>query len=208
MSLTKEFIIEIKNKIIENYSDCKIIETEDYPYFYIKANTLADILNISNIRHSIINYDKNKKISIKEKTTNGIKPTNYLSIDGILKLLSKSRKVETINFCEKININTNLYLYGCTEADAFKCILESFEGENMIMQYGVDNYRIDLYFVDKKLAIECDEQHRNIEVDNIREEYIKNKLGCTFIRFKPYEKDFSVYKVINQIYKILIIKTI
>ena len=67
MSLTKEFIIEIKNKIIENYSDCNIIEIEDYPYFYMKANDLAYILNISNIRHAIINYDKSKKMSIKEK---------------------------------------------------------------------------------------------------------------------------------------------
>ncbi len=207
MNLSKEVIIEIKNKIKENYQECKIIDREDYPYFYIKAPDLAKILNLTNIRQNLLNYENNKKIYMKEKTPYGIKDIAYLSIDGILKLISNSRKIEVINFCKKININRNSCLNSCIELDTLKCIIDAFEGENMIMQYTVDNYRIDLYFVDRKLAIECDENHRSIEKDNIREDYIKNKLECHFIRFKPYEKDFNIYKVINQIYK-YIMKTI
>lgn len=65
-------------------------------------------------------------------------------------------------------------------------------------------YRIDLYFPDYKLAIECDENHTNIDADIKRENDIKDKLNCTFIRYKPYDKKFNIFLLINEIYKFIL----
>ena len=45
-------------------------------------------------------------------------------------------------------------------------VQEAFKGEEMIEQYHVDGYRIDLYFPEYKLAIECDEfGHRDRDLE-------------------------------------------
>jgi very-short-patch-repair endonuclease len=47
--------------------------------------------------------------------------------------------------------------------------MDSFRNEEMIEQYTVLKYRIDLYFPRYKLAIECDEHHRDQFADDYRE---------------------------------------
>lgn len=68
-----------------------------------------------------------------------------------------------------------------------KCILTTFDTCYMETQYMVNNYRVDLYFLEYDLAIECDEnQHnciKNKDADEIRQNYISQKNGCSFIRF-------------------------
>jgi very-short-patch-repair endonuclease len=67
------------------------------------------------------------------------------------------------------------------------------------------NYRIDLYFPKYRIAVECDEEHHftinNNYNDRMREAYIIQELDCKFIRYNPYDKDFNIFYVINQIYK-------
>ena len=41
------------------------------------------------------------------------------------------------------------------EAETLNCILKAFKGHDMREQYSVDGYRVDLYFLYHKLAIEC-----------------------------------------------------
>ena len=73
------------------------------------------------------------------------------------------------------------------------------EGENMQTQYRVLGYRIDLYLHDYKCAIEVDE----IEVDHEiqRQKALEKKLGCEFIRINSDEKDFNIFKAINEIHR-------
>ena len=92
-------------------------------------------------------------------------------------------------------------IYPCIEVDTIKCIIETFNGESMIKQYRVKNFLVDLYFDKHKIAIECDEDHKNIEKDNLREDIIKKELDCIFIRYKPYSKDFNIFSILNKIYK-------
>ena len=69
-------------------------------------------------------------------------------------------------------------------------------------QYYIDGYKIDLYFPDYNLAIEVDEfnhKDRDKLYENKREEYIKEKLGCKFIRFNPDEKNFNIGNIISNI---------
>lgn len=58
----------------------------------------------------------------------------------------------------------------------------------IIRQYEVGGYHLDGYIPEINLAIEVDEKrHERIkEKDNQREEFIKQKLGCRFLRIKDY----------------------
>jgi very-short-patch-repair endonuclease len=81
----------------------------------------------------------------------------------------------------------------------------------MIEQYSVNLYKIDLYFVDYKLAIECDENQHNRETnkdkDKLREENIKKIIeDIYFIRYSPFNKDFNIYKVFNEIFTYIRLK--
>ena len=59
---------------------------------------------------------------------------------------------------------------------------------------------IDLYFQKYKIAVEVDEyghsgRDKNYEAQ--REEILKKKLGCVFIRINPVEQNFNVFNAIN-----------
>lgn len=79
-------------------------------------------------------------------------------------------------------------------------------------QYTVEGYRVDLYLKDINLVIECDEmghEYKDKFSELTRQKTIESKLGCTFLRFNPDEKDFNLGKTINKIFKhILHIKSI
>ena len=88
------------------------------------------------------------------------------------------------------------------EQSTIKNILTTFRGENMIQQYYIDGFRLDLYFPDYKLGIECDEYgHKNRDVDYEKNrEKIIIKDDITLIRYNPDEKDFDIFGVINRIF--------
>jgi len=146
---------------------------------------------------------------IKTKTKGGNQNMVFVNYNSLLNIFSKTRKSEIIEISNNLNIKINNKIYTCIEAETIKCILDSFNGEKMMQQYKVKQYFIDLYFPEYKLALECDEkQHNvknNIEKDIIREIYIKDNLDCTFIRYKPYDKEFNIFDIINKIYKHIIL---
>ena len=63
-----------------------------------------------------------------------------------------------------------------------------------ILQYQVDNYRIDLYIPKFNLAIEIDEREHKYkkEYDSKRQKYIVEQIHCTFIRVNEGESCGSV----------------
>ena len=80
--------------------------------------------------------------------------------------------------------------------------MNAFEGENMQTQYSVLGYRIDLYFHDYKLAIETDgkgHKDRNVDHEIKIQKDLEKELECEFIRINPDEKDFNIFRAINEI---------
>ena len=76
-------------------------------------------------------------------------------------------------------------------------------------QYYIDDYKIDLFFPDYNIAIECDENNhtdRDPLYEKQRQEEIITKTGCVFVRFNPDEKKFNIFKVIGEIHRIIIDK--
>ena len=83
-------------------------------------------------------------------------------------------------------------------------LLETFLREEISLQRFVLGYKIDAYFVKYKLAIEIDEhnhEQRDNEKELMRENTIKQKLGCTFIRNNPIDEEFNITVEIGRIFE-------
>ena len=74
----------------------------------------------------------------------------------------------------------------------------------MQTQYSVLGYRINLYFHKYKLAIEVDElghADRNINNEIEKQKALERELNYVFIRINSDEKDFNIFKPINEMYR-------
>ena len=129
----------------------------------------------------------------------------FLSRPGALHVINRCRKPmpNLINLagCLGTEFHKNKWL--CKEQDALHQIMQAFKGEEMIHQFSVGKYRIDLYFPRYKLAIECDEfdhRDRDIECEVERQKHIERLINCTFVRINPDAKDFCILGVVNKIF--------
>lgn len=197
---TYEQEIEFSNKLKQHYT-CDVLTNTNRPYTLYCANDIAFILSIFNIRSALRNYDK---CYITKNTKGGEQSLTYIDYETLIKFIVKSRKTSAIEFAEKLKLDISAKYYVSIETDIIKCILKTFDGNKMTTQYNVDNYRIDLYFEEHCLAIECDENHHNNPENKLkdlqRQGYIYQKLGCRFIRFNPYDKKFNLFELLNSIY--------
>jgi len=196
-------------KILQTKYNCRVIINEDKNICLYCALDIGKLLNLKNIRYNILNY-KNK-IQIKTSTNGGIQNLTYINYNDLLRIFCKTRKPNIIELAQELNINLNNDIYTYIETNTLKCILDAFNGEEMIQQYKVKQYFIDLYFPKYKLAIECDESghYRDIMKNNdiIRENDIKTEIkDIYFIRYRPEEKDFNIFNLVNQIYQFIRLK--
>jgi very-short-patch-repair endonuclease len=170
--------------------------TEKYPLY--KAKDIGDLLEIKSIRKTLESIDDKFKFK-KHIKTNGVRYSNtwLLSLDGIKRVIIISRKPKSIELCRLFNIECDVKIVA-KETNFIEQIITTFNKFNMEQQYQCLNYRIDLYFIDYKLAIEFDENHAyKGTLDDIkRENIIKEYLKCKFIRVKYND---NIFKTINVI---------
>ena len=77
---------------------------------------------------------------------------------------------------------------------------------NVKRQHVMGKYRVDLYFVDHKLVVECDENghaDRDPLQEQIRENYLK-EAGNKLIRFNPNATGFDLSNVLREINAVLL----
>jgi very-short-patch-repair endonuclease len=190
-------------EIIKNDFECRIFKNEDEPYTLFCASDVGKILKIRNIRVSISNYSEELKITINTDSSTGKKKSTYLTYEGLIKLLICSRKPETMKLAEKIGINIETVGYACVEAETIKCIEDCFSNETILREYSIKPYRVDLYFPEYHLIVECDENaHRKCEIDDRSREVniIKIHPLVKFIRYKPQEKCFNIFELCGRIH--------
>jgi very-short-patch-repair endonuclease len=200
--MSKEIELKFAEKLKENY-DCRIIINNEEPYTLFCASDFGKILGIKNIRENLKN-SKTKKL-IETITNRGKQKIIFINYNTIIKSLTNCRKPKIIEFANKMNLDLETKIYSCIESDTLQCIIDSFKGQEIILQYKINRYLLDLYFPKYKLIIECDENNhtkiKNKLNDIEREIEIKNLIkNCTFIRYMPDEKDFNIFIVINKIF--------
>lgn len=108
-----------------------------------------------------------------------------------------SDTVKQINLCMCIENQTIGFI-----ENSFKDIF------NMKRQFAIGKYRVDLYFIDYKLVVECDEYNhddRDQIQETVREEYLLS-LGNKIIRYNPNKKDFDLSNVLREINTIIFLK--
>jgi very-short-patch-repair endonuclease len=207
MSKNEEKNEEIKfaKDLLENYK-IEIIFNEEKPYTLYKLSDIAKIFKISHITDQIKNNEKNY---LKINTKGGIQNVVFINYNTFIKFISKTRKPELINFCNKLSINLYNNIFPCIESETTNYIIKSFETEEILTQYKVDKYILDIYFPEYLLIVECDENHHNnnyIKKNDIKRENDLKLLikSCFFIRYSPFEKNFNIFKLINEIYSYIV----
>ena len=158
--MSKETELLIASKIDEYTNNtCRIVRNEVEPYVLFCAADIGKLVGLKNIREN--NLLTNDKYLFATNTRTGFKQITYVTYTGLLKILTKSRKRCTQEFANAIGVDVKSIAFACIEASSIEHIFTTFKGEEMIEQYRISNYIIDLYFPKYKLAIECDEKGHN-----------------------------------------------
>lgn len=193
----------------KQFINLDIIVNDEEPYTLYKTSDLSVILSLKTIRTSIYKYPQSEKVLRTCHTPGGDQQLSYLTYNGLLRLLQGLRnKSASKCILDILGIQTVDRVFTCIEEDTLGCIQKAFKNEEMILQYRILHYKVDLYFPKYLLICECDEKHhykvQNKANDAEREENIKKSIsGCVFIRFRPHEKSFCIFDVINQIYVLI-----
>jgi len=209
--------IEIKNL---EYNNKKILSLILNDKFWFKGKDVCKTMGYGNPNNAVtrhVNIDERTTLSllIDKKNINfefngNELRTIFISINGLIQLLVYSmlpNKEEFIKWCnDQFSINCKIITRLYKEQETVGQLINAFKHLNYKTQYVVGSYRIDLYFIDKRIAVECDEfnhKYRNIDCEKTRVDYIKDKLNCTFIRYNPDDVNFTIFNVINDIIQIL-----
>lgn len=152
--------------------------------------------------HYIIERNKFKTI----KQNGGQNKITYLLTEEAFEIFKNSYNLRNryiVDLSENVKqINIGM----CIENQTIGFISNSYDNMlNVKRQFTIGKYRADLYFIDYKLVIECDENNhddRDPENEKIRETYITS-LGNKIIRYNPNEIGFDLSNVLRQINAIL-----
>ena len=132
--------------------------------------------------------------------------TQYINSKGATALLARSRKAESIAVAARFGLDVSDFKAVYPEMATMAQIMKAFKGCQMQQQFSVGQYRIDLYFLDHKIAVECDEfghRDRNDREEALRQQFITFQLGCEWVRFDPHATSFCIFEVINTIFTLV-----
>lgn len=205
--MNQSFIEIINNK------NLRILGNTLEPWFL--ARDIAECLGYKNSQKAIRDHVGEKdKITYKiYKNKYGIvniriqEETILLNKNGLISFLTCCKKCDE-SFLrllkDKFNLDYNIIKRLSKEEEFISIILKTFKGLEMIRQYKVLSYRLDLYFPKYNLIVECDEfghSDRDVEYEKKRTDNIVAELkDPIFIRFNPDEKNFTIFEVLNQIF--------
>lgn len=169
------------------------------------------------VKHLLKNYKENyhfiiinhSQCKIKGKH-GGQNKITYMLTEFAYELLKNSfnlRNRYIVNMSETVkSINIGM----CIENQTIGFIANSFD---TIMQcerqFGFNQYKVDLFFPQIKLIIECDENNhkdRCIIKERERENYLLS-LGNSLIRFNPNDSKFELSNVLKKINKFIFLKS-
>lgn len=132
--------------------------------------------------------------------------TGHINKAGIKQICVKSRKRNASEVAEFLGMDVHNQQYDCIETSALKTIMEFFHNEKMIDQFEDGPYILDLYFPERKIAIEIDEAEghhhgeSNICRDRKRQKIILKKLGCKFFRCNMRDGRKAIFDVLKLIH--------
>ena len=128
----------------------------------------------------------------------------YIHEEGVHELLVGSQQLLAKELAEYMGIKIIGHKYIHKEAGTIYTIQKVFEGISVKRQFSIGSYRINLYFPEHKLAIECDEhnhKNRDINYEITQQKFIEDQLNFKFIRYDPDAENFMTERVLNKIFQ-------
>lgn len=175
----------------------------DKPLFL--AKDVADWIEHSNPRVMLKLVDDCDRELCSCCTNGGIQRMSFLNERGLMTILANSRKQIACDIKKEIQ---DIIKYSSVPKELmFGSMLIDALNEldvKIVSQLNVEGYRIDFYIPQYNIAVEYDEEQHytdaNIKLDKEREDYVKSKLGCEFIRCDYRDKDIvNVMKVVKRL---------
>jgi very-short-patch-repair endonuclease len=176
---------------------------------------LDELLHIAGKRvnltkHLEKNYKENvhyiKQITPKKQCRGGQNKIIFLLTETVFELLKNSYNFRNRYIVEVSDTVKSVNIGMCIENQTVGFIENSFKGIiECKRQFIMGKYRIDLYFPEYKLAIECDENDhvdRDAEKEKEREEYIVS-LGNKLIRYNPNTPTFDLSNILREINRVI-----
>jgi very-short-patch-repair endonuclease len=179
------------------------------------TRNLDDLLYLSTSKHKLVghlqkNYRENIHFiiekAVREKKHGGHNKIVYKLTEKAFDLLKNSFNLRN-RYIVDLNDNVKQINIGmCIENQTIGFIENSYKKIlNLKRQYIFGIYRVDLYFVDYRLIIECDENNhddRDAVYEKVREDYLVS-LGNKMIRYNPNDKSFDLSNVLSEINAVL-----
>ena len=183
------------NAFTKNLDELLYLSTQKFNITrYLKKNYRENI-------HYII--EKNNETQIGR---GGHNKQLYMLTEQAFELLKNSfnlRNTYIVDVSDKIKC---LNIGMCIENQTIGFITNAYSNIlNVKRQYTMGKYRVDLYFIDYNLVIECDENghiDRDSTDERNREEFIIS-LGNKIIRYNPNTNSFDLSNVLREINAIL-----
>jgi len=196
----------------ECFKNKVVMITDDDGIVWYKGFDVASLLGYSNTRNAIHKHvfihdqQKHDEFETHIQQQGVQKNITFINEKGLRSLICKSKLSKSVDIAKAIGMDINNHKYECKESESCGAIMKAFKGEKMIMQYSVLKYRVDLYFPEYNLLVECDElghSDRDPKKEKKRYERITKELNCKWLRFNPDDKDFNIFDTINQIFNII-----
>ena len=179
------------------------------------TRNLDDLLYLSTSKHKLVghlqkNYRENihfiRENAVCERKHGGHNKIIYKLTEKAFDLLKNSFNLRN-RYIVDLNDNVKQINIGmCIENQTIGFIENSYKKIlNVKRQYIFSIYRVDLYFVDYRLIIECDENNhddRDAAYEKVREDYLVS-LGNKMIRYNPNDKSFDLSNVLSEINAVL-----
>jgi very-short-patch-repair endonuclease len=201
----------------DNYNIHVFGESND---LYFKAKDISSIFYEKNYSYMIKKYAKDNAlkfidlatkinyINLEEvkKSTKREQNIYYINKDGLFSIMNHIKKPGIDKFIKFIssycNVNYKIINSIPKNRDCINTIMTAFKHKEPKLEYSINKYRIDIYFPNEKIAIECDEnghKDRDPKYEKEREDFIIKELECKMLRFNPDDDNFCIHEFINSI---------
>jgi len=190
-----------------NQNNAKVVRVsneEDGPWYV--AKDICEFLVHSNSRKAVSRLKESEKRQVFVQTNGGKQKVVAINVQGIQRLLLTSRSTHVREVSSMLRINIDEMSAPFKEQVALRVIQTAFKHVPQTREFSVGRFRIDLYFPTIRLAVECDERdhkHYDPKREENRENFIRNRIDCEFLRFNPDDKGFNVGNVINEIMQLI-----
>jgi very-short-patch-repair endonuclease len=184
------------------------------------TRNLDELLSLARQKHNLVhhlkkNYRENVHyIETKTKTVNlpkkngGHNKITFMLTEEAFEIFKNSFNMRN-RYIVDVSKEVKIVKFGmCIENQTIGFIANAYSNVlNVKRQHIMDKYRVDLYFVDHKLVVECDEnghEDRDPLQEQIRENCLK-EAGNKLIRFNPNATGFDLSNVLREINAVLLV---